>query len=113
MNKSEKLIVVLLGLALAGWIWHSIGEQKKIAVEQARRAAVHPAVPQTVAARTAAKSPAVPPTREGAQEAKAVAGRAEEKPAANRPMPKMTVAQEPRSGLRDCAMVLPLAPAGS
>ena len=84
MNKSEKLIVVLLGLALAGWIWHSIGEQKKIAVEQARRAAVHPAVPQTVAARTAAKSPAVPPNREGAQEAKAVAGRAEEKPAAPR-----------------------------
>ena len=39
MNKSEKLIVVVLGLILAGWIWHSFSEQKKNAEVQAQQAA--------------------------------------------------------------------------
>ena len=34
MNKSEKLIVLVLGLVLAGWIWHSVSEQKKVAEAQ-------------------------------------------------------------------------------
>ena len=39
MNKSEKLIVLVLGLILAGWIWHSVSEQKKSAEAQAQPAA--------------------------------------------------------------------------
>ena len=39
MNKSEKLIVVLLGLVLAGWVWHTVGEQKKVAKAQAQQVA--------------------------------------------------------------------------
>ena len=39
MNKSEKLIVLVLGLVLAGWIWHSVSEQKKVAEVQAQQAA--------------------------------------------------------------------------
>ena len=38
MNKSEKLIVVLLGLALVGWLWHSFDEQKKFAAQRAEQA---------------------------------------------------------------------------
>ena len=37
MNKQEKLIAVLLGLCLAGWLWYSVDEQKK-AAEAAREA---------------------------------------------------------------------------
>ena len=37
MNKQEKFIAVLLGLCLVGWLWYSIGEQKK-AAEAARAA---------------------------------------------------------------------------
>lgn len=37
MNKQEKFITVLLGLCLVGWLWYSIGEQKK-AAEAARAA---------------------------------------------------------------------------
>ncbi|MGN0853850.1 MAG: YidC/Oxa1 family insertase periplasmic-domain containing protein [Kiritimatiellia bacterium] len=51
MNKQEKLIALLLGLALAGWTWHAISEQKKNA-EMARRAAVAaPATPDGAASR--------------------------------------------------------------
>ena len=39
MNKSEKLIVLVLGLILAGWIWHSVSEQKNVAKVQAQQAA--------------------------------------------------------------------------
>ena len=39
MNKSEKLTVLVLGLILAGWIWHSVSEQKKSAEAQAQQAA--------------------------------------------------------------------------
>lgn len=31
MNKQEKTIAILLGLCLAGWLWHSVTEQKKAA----------------------------------------------------------------------------------
>ena len=37
MNKSEKLIVLVLGLILAGWVWHSVSEQKKVAEAQAQQ----------------------------------------------------------------------------
>ena len=37
MNKQEKLIAVLLGLCLVGWLWYSVDEQKK-AAEAAREA---------------------------------------------------------------------------
>ena len=39
MNKSEKLIVLVLGLILAGWVWHSVSEQKKVAEAQSQQAA--------------------------------------------------------------------------
>ena len=39
MNKTEKIIVVLLGLVLAGWLWHSFDEQKKLAAQRAEQAA--------------------------------------------------------------------------
>ena len=39
MNKSEKLIVFVLGVILAGWVWHSVSEQKKVAEVQAQQAA--------------------------------------------------------------------------
>ncbi len=38
MNKSDKLISIVLALALAGWLWHSISDAKKQA-EAAREAA--------------------------------------------------------------------------
>ena len=31
MNKQEKIIAALLGLALVGWLWYSTSEQKKAA----------------------------------------------------------------------------------
>ena len=40
MNKSEKLIVLVLGLILTGWVWHSFSEQKKVASEQKKAAEV-------------------------------------------------------------------------
>ena len=36
MNKQEKLISLLLGLALVGWFWYSFNQQKKAAAEAAR-----------------------------------------------------------------------------
>jgi len=39
MNKQEKIIVVLLGLTLMGWLWYSFNEQKN-AMEIAREAAL-------------------------------------------------------------------------
>ena len=39
MNKQEKLIAILLGLVLAGWLWYTIADQKKQAVA-AQKAAV-------------------------------------------------------------------------
>ena len=36
MNKSDKLIVVLLGLMLVGYVWHSFSQSKKEAEAQAK-----------------------------------------------------------------------------
>lgn len=47
MNKQEKIIAMLLGLCLAGWLWHSVTEQKK-AVEAAREAMVAEGAAQQV-----------------------------------------------------------------
>ena len=49
MNKTEKLIAVLLGLATAGWMWYSISSQKKAAEAAARYAAAHPEVLRSAA----------------------------------------------------------------
>ncbi len=50
MNKTEKLIAVILGLVLAGWLWYSIGQEKKAAAEVAKAAAAQPAPQQQVQA---------------------------------------------------------------
>ena len=47
MNKQEKIISILLGLCLAGWLWHSVTEQKK-AAEAAREAMVAEGAAQQV-----------------------------------------------------------------
>lgn len=39
MNKQDKIICFIIGLALIGWMWHSMQEQKKNAEINARRAA--------------------------------------------------------------------------
>ena len=39
MNKQEKIIALLLGLALAGWLWHSVDVQKERAAQGAPPAA--------------------------------------------------------------------------
>ncbi|MGN0845753.1 MAG: YidC/Oxa1 family insertase periplasmic-domain containing protein [Kiritimatiellia bacterium] len=54
MNKQEKLIAVLLGLALGGWLWYSVGERQKAAEAAAKYAAAHPAPQQEAAPRAAA-----------------------------------------------------------
>ena len=59
MNRQEKIIAILLGLVLAGWLWYTVNEQKKQA--EARRAA---AVQQ-------AKAPAKAPVAKPAQQAAA------------------------------------------
>ncbi len=48
MNKTEKIIVVLLGLVLAGWLWHSFDEQKKLAAQRAEQAALSGSATNTV-----------------------------------------------------------------
>ncbi|MBR4652642.1 MAG: membrane protein insertase YidC [Kiritimatiellae bacterium] len=56
MNKTEKIVVVLLVLVLVGWLWHSFNEQKK---EAARRAEL--AAQEAVQARDAANRSPVGP----------------------------------------------------
>ena len=73
MNKQEKIIAIMLGLCLAGWLWYSVTEQKK-AADAAREA---------MAAQTAAKPVAVAPK---AQEV------ASEKPADSKPEQKVAKA---------------------
>jgi len=73
MNKQEKIIAILLGCCLAGWMWYSVSQAKKAATYQAQQAAAQktaapapvpaapqpaPAVapkPETVAAKPAEK----------------------------------------------------------
>jgi Ca2+/Na+ antiporter len=47
MNKQERIIAVLLGLCLAGWLYYSVTEQKK-AADAARTAAAQVSVRQSV-----------------------------------------------------------------
>ena len=84
MNKSEKLIVVLLGLVLAGWVWHSVGEQKKAAADQARQAAAQRSARQAAKPVQAAngavqQTAAVAPAQKPAPEARPEAPRAPER----------------------------------
>lgn len=70
MNKQEKIIAILLGLCLAGWLWHSVTEQKKVA-EAAREAMASQAVaqqtqPASVAVKAEGMS-AVKPATEAAE----------------------------------------------
>jgi len=64
MNKQEKLIAILLGLALVGWLWHTMADQKKRA-EAAREAALAQPAPQqqvaTAPAAASAEKPAATP----------------------------------------------------
>ncbi len=68
MNKKEKFIVILLGLVLAGWLWHSFNEQKKavgqMAVASERTAETAPTTNLTadaaIQAKVAAPSPTAP-----------------------------------------------------
>ena len=55
MNKQEKLISLLLGLALVGWFWYTFNQQKKAAAEAARNP--QPAA-QVQPAQNAAPAPA-------------------------------------------------------
>ena len=67
MNKQEKIIALLLGLALAGWLWHSVDVQKERAAQGA---------PAAVAAEASrAPAPAKPAAAESrpAEEKKAPA----------------------------------------
>ena len=61
MNKTEKIIALLLGLATAGWMWYSISTQKKAAEAAAQYAAAHPEARR--AAPAAPKDAAPPPAR--------------------------------------------------
>ncbi len=74
MNKQEKIIAMLLGLALAGWLWYTVAEQKKqAAVRQAEaraQAAAQAARPAPVA-----KSAATPQKQEAAPAAKPAAAK--------------------------------------
>ena len=86
MNKQEKLIAVLLGLCLVGWLWYSVNEQRK-AAEAAREARA------AEAARGATEVPldkSAAPAPETSASALPVAA---EKPAA--PSPKKAVFLKP------------------
>ena len=73
MNKQEKLIAILLGLALAGWLCHSIMDQKKQAAERAKYVAAQAewakAHPEAAKAQAAAKKEAQQPEVAKAPEA--------------------------------------------
>ena len=73
MNRQEKIIAILLGLVLAGWLWYTVNEQKKQA--EARRAA---AVQQ-------AKAPAKAPVAKPAQQAAAKPAEARSRPSRRSP----------------------------
>ena len=58
MNKQEKLIAILLGLALAGWMWYSLSGRKN-AGEAAQTTAVAQQTPATAPAASTQKAPEV------------------------------------------------------
>ena len=58
MNKQEKLIAILLGLALAGWMWYSLSGRKN-AAEAAQTTAVAQQTPATAPAASTQKAPEV------------------------------------------------------
>ena len=62
MNKSEKIIVAILGLLLVGYFWHSTSQAKKEAEEQAK--ILHEQ------AAAGAQKPAAPAQKKGAAEQK-------------------------------------------
>lgn len=56
MNKWDKIIALALGLCLAGWLWHSVTEQKKAAEAAREAAAAAPAAQQASAGAPAAEA---------------------------------------------------------
>lgn len=66
MNKTEKIIALLLGLATAGWMWYSISAQKKAAEAAAQYAAAHP---EARRAAPAAPKDAAPPSARAEEKA--------------------------------------------
>ena len=75
MNKQEKLIAILLGLVLVGWMCHSFLEQKKAAETNARTAVAQtaaqsaPAAPAAEASKPAVPAPAAEPAKPAAPKA--------------------------------------------
>ena len=67
MNKQEKIIAMLLGLCLAGWLWHSVTEQKK-AAEAAREAMVAEGAAQQVETAVESKAQGAVPAKASASE---------------------------------------------
>ena len=67
MNKQEKIIAMLLGLCLAGWLWHSVTEQKK-AAEAARAAMVAEGAAQQVETAVESKAQEAVPAKASASE---------------------------------------------
>ena len=85
MNKQEKLMAMLLGLCLVGWLWYSFNEQKKAA--ELRGAEI---ANQEVAANQAGGS--APATNVAAV---AAAGEASKAAAENQPQSKKVSYQKP------------------
>ena len=100
MNKSEKLIVVLLGLLLAGWIWHSVSEQKSAAKAQVRKTAAR----QSVQVQAKAPEP---------DAVKGVRGGKDGKPAAQDARPDMPRAPEKLDTLSNDRMELTFSTRGA
>ena len=78
MNKQEKLISLLLGLALVGWFWYSFAQQKKAAEAAARNP---PPAAQVQPAQTAAQPPVQSATPKPAEAPRTAKPKAPEKTA--------------------------------
>lgn len=86
MNRQDKIIAALIGLALVWWGWHSFTEQKKIAEENSRRAVAAARAGASAAANASPKTAAKP------VETAAKAAKPAEKAVAARPKsPEQTV----------------------
>ena len=64
MNKTEKLICVLLGIFLCWWVWNSISTQKKEAEAYAKQQVAAQAAAKEAAAKKAAEAAAKPTSEE-------------------------------------------------